>query len=66
MVAAGCEFRSRFTGYESQALSPDFILVAAGGRGDCRERRAGSGELRGAMFARRRLGRCEACEARVW
>jgi hypothetical protein len=30
MVAAGCELRARFTGYESQALSFDFIMVAAG------------------------------------
>jgi hypothetical protein len=39
MIAAGCELRARFTGYKSQALSPDFILVVAGGRGECRERR---------------------------
>jgi hypothetical protein len=58
MVAAGCEFRSRFTRYKSQALSPDFILVAAGGRGECRERRVG----------RCGFGGCErvaaSCEAR--
>jgi hypothetical protein len=65
MEAVGYKFRSRFTGYESQALSPDFILVAAGGQGDCRERRARSGELRDARFAPRTFGRCEACEARV-
>jgi hypothetical protein len=47
-------------------MSLDFILVAAAGQGDCRERRAGSGELQGARYARRRLGRCEACAARVW
>jgi hypothetical protein len=49
MVAAGCEFRSRFTGYESKALSPDFIMEAAGGRFECRERRVG----------RRRFGCCD-------
>jgi hypothetical protein len=58
MVASGYEFQSRFTGYESQALSPDFILVAAGGRGECRERQVG----------RRGFGGCErvaaSCEAR--
>jgi hypothetical protein len=42
MVAAGCKFRSRFTGYESEALSPDFIMEAAGGRFECRERRVGT------------------------
>jgi hypothetical protein len=52
MVAAGCELRSRFTGYESQALSPDFILVAAGGRGECRERRVAWCKERGNMLAR--------------
>jgi hypothetical protein len=31
MVAAGCELQSRFTGYESEALSPDFRMEAAGG-----------------------------------
>jgi hypothetical protein len=41
MVAAGCEIRSRFTGYESEALSPDFIMHTAGGRFECRERRVG-------------------------
>jgi hypothetical protein len=41
MVAAGCEFRSRFTGYESEALSPDFIKEAAGGRFECQDRRVG-------------------------
>jgi hypothetical protein len=58
MVALGCEFRLRFTGYESEALSPDFIMVAAGGRFECRERRVG----------RHGFGCCErvvaSCEAR--
>jgi hypothetical protein len=81
MVAAGCELRVRFTGSESQALSPDFIMVAAGRRGECREwplgrcgfggceRVAASCEaqgLQGARFARHGFGRREACEARVW
>jgi hypothetical protein len=41
MVAAECELRSRFTGYESEALSPDFIMEAARGPFECRERRVG-------------------------
>jgi hypothetical protein len=65
MEAVGCEFRSRFTGYESQALSPAFLLVPAGGQGDFLERRALSGALRGARFAPRSFGRCGACEGRV-
>jgi hypothetical protein len=52
MVAAGCELRSRFTGYESQALSSDFILVAAGGRGECWERRVAWCQARGNMLTR--------------
>jgi hypothetical protein len=52
MVAAGCELRSRFTGYESQALSPDFILVAVRGRGEYRERRVAWCQARGNMLAR--------------
>jgi hypothetical protein len=49
MVAAGCEFPSRFTEYESQALSPDFILVTVEGRGECWERRVpgAGGDSRG-------------------
>jgi hypothetical protein len=61
MEAVGCEFRSRFTGYESQALSPAFLLVPEGGQGDSLERRA----LSGARFAPRSFGRCGACEGRV-
>jgi hypothetical protein len=60
MVAAGCEFRSRFNGYESQALSPDFELVALGGRGECRERRVG----RRGFGGRERVA--ASCEAQVW
>jgi hypothetical protein len=41
MVAAGCELRSRFTRYESEALSPDFIMEPAEGRFECRERQVG-------------------------
>jgi hypothetical protein len=54
MVAAGCELRARFTGYKLQAktLSPVFILVAAGGRGECRERRVAWCQVRGNMLAR--------------
>jgi hypothetical protein len=51
MVAAGCELRARFTGYESQALSLDFILVAARGRGECRERRVARCQACGNMLA---------------
>jgi hypothetical protein len=52
MVAAGCELRARFTGYESQALSPDFILVVAGRRGECRERRVAWCHACGNLLAR--------------
>jgi hypothetical protein len=54
MVAAGCELRARFNEYESQAktLSPVFILVAAGGRGECRERRVAWCQAHGNMLAR--------------
>jgi hypothetical protein len=47
MVAAGCELQSRFTGYESEAFSPDFRMEAVGGRFECRERRVGRPRVRG-------------------
>jgi hypothetical protein len=67
MEAVGCEFRSRLTGYESQALSPDFLLVPAGGQGDFRERRARceAPGLRRAVLVGARLARRGFCRRLV-